>query len=207
MPVKDAIESAAVSIRAIRQCGYPLCVFDDYSTEENAKRIDELSQALSFSVVHIADKYAHPSPNYRWVLQTARREAIAQSKHLLIVESDVVVRSETIPMMLRAIGKHVGMVAAITHNQENEINFPYEYARRILRRKGARMTETNVCLFAAPCSLSSCFRHWILSDLTPQRTGMTSPFRIGPPRKASATFSCWTIPCSIPRTAPVHGNN
>lgn len=143
MPVKDAIESAAVSIRAIRQCGYPLCVFDDYSTEENAKRIDELSQALSFSVVHIADKYAHPSPNYRWVLQTARREAIAQSKHLLIVESDVVVRSETIPMMLRAIGKHVGMVAAITHNQENEINFPYEYARRILRKKGDQMTETN----------------------------------------------------------------
>lgn len=141
MPVKDAIGTAEVSIRAIIRSGHTLCVYDDYSSPETAQRLDELAEELSFRVIHIKDKIDHPSPNYRWVLQEARREAIRTRCHLVIVESDVVVRPDTFTRMLQTVVPQVGMVAAITHNNEGEINFPYEYARR-LAKPGVSSIET-----------------------------------------------------------------
>ena len=131
MPVKDSLETAEQAIRAIVASGHNVCVYDDYSSDENAARLDALWDELGIRVVHIREVLDHPSPNYRWVLNTAQREAIEKNQDLVIVESDVIVKADTISRLQQAISKGVGMVAAVTVNEEGEVNFPYEYARKI----------------------------------------------------------------------------
>ena len=131
MPVKDSLETAEQAIRAIVASGHSMCVYDDYSTDENAARLDALRDELGIRVVHIREVLDHPSPNYRWVLNTAQREAIENDQDLVIIESDVIVKPDTISRLQQAVTSGVGMVAAVTVNEEGEVNFPYEYARKI----------------------------------------------------------------------------
>ena len=95
MPVKDSLEIAEKAIRAIVDSGHTLYVYDDKSLPENAHRLDELATELAIQVVHISDLTDHTSPNYRLVLQKAQQRSIADNKHLVIVESDVIVQSDT----------------------------------------------------------------------------------------------------------------
>lgn len=125
------MQTAEEAIRAIVESGYTLTVYDDYSSAETAARLDALHEELGIEVVHISEHIAHPSPNYRWVLQTAQRKALEEGCHLVIVESDVIVGKETITRLQEAVSAGVGMVAAVTTNEQGEINFPYEYARSI----------------------------------------------------------------------------
>ncbi len=131
MPVKDSLETAEQAIRAIVASGNSVCVYDDYSIDENAARLDALRDELGIRVVHIREVLDHPSPNYRWVLNTAQREAIEKDQDLVIIESDVIVKPDTISRLQQAVTNGVGMVAAVTVNEEGEVNFPYEYARKI----------------------------------------------------------------------------
>lgn len=131
MPVKDSLETAEQAIRAIVASGHSLCVYDDYSTDENAARLDALRNELGIRVVHIREVLDHPSPNYRWVLITAQREALDKGQHLIIVESDVIVRPDTIARMQEALTDKTGMVAAVTVDDAGKINFPYEYAHKL----------------------------------------------------------------------------
>ena len=131
MPVKDSLETAEQAIRAIVASGHNVCVYDDYSSDENAARLDALRDEFGIRVVHIRKVLDHPSPNYRWVLNTSQREAIEKGQDLVIIESDVIVKEGTISRLQQAISKGVGMVAAVTVNEDGEVNFPYEYARKI----------------------------------------------------------------------------
>ena len=132
MPVKDSLDTAEQAIRAIVASGHTLTVYDDYSTQDNAARLDTLQQELGIHVVHISEHVDHPSPNYRWVLIQARREALEKEQDLVIVESDVIVRRETINKLIdESLKLKVGMVAAVTVNEEGQINFPYEYAQKL----------------------------------------------------------------------------
>ena len=131
MPVKDSLQTAEQAIRAIVASGYTLTVYDDNSTAENAARLDALSAELGISVMHISEQTDHPSPNYRWVLIRAQRECLESGQHLVIVESDVIVRPSTISTLVQSVRSKVGLVAAVTHNENGDVNFPYDYARRI----------------------------------------------------------------------------
>ena len=132
MPVKDSLDTAEQAIRAIVASGHTLTVYDDYSTEENAARLDMLQQELGIHIVHISEHVDHPSPNYRWVLIQAQREALEKGLDLVIVESDVIVRPETINKLIDESQKSkVGMVAAVTVDAAGNINFPYEYAQKL----------------------------------------------------------------------------
>lgn len=131
MPVKDSLQTAEQAIRAIVASGYTLTVYDDNSTAESAARLDAMSAETGIRVVHIREHIDHPSPNYRWVLIHAQRECIESGQHLVIVESDVIVRPATISTLVQSLQPKVGLIAAVTHNDNGEVNFPYEYARRI----------------------------------------------------------------------------
>ena len=135
MPVKDSLDTAEQAIRAIAASGHTLTVYDDYSTEENAARLDMLQKELGIHIVHISEHVNHPSPNYRWVLIQAQREALEKGQDLVIVESDVIVRPETIDLLVSgerlAVSGQVGMVAAVTVDAAGNINFPYEYAQKL----------------------------------------------------------------------------
>lgn len=132
MPVKDSLETAEQAIRAIVKSGHTLRVYDDNSTAENAQRLDALSKELGIEVVHVGKEINHPSPNYRWVLIEAQREALVKGQDLIIVESDVIVRPETIDQLIvKSQEPSVGMLAAVTVDEEGNVNFPYEYAQKI----------------------------------------------------------------------------
>ena len=131
MPVKDAVESAEKAIRAIVASGHTLTVYDDYSSADTAARLDALQEELGIRVLHLSDYTDHPSPNYRWVLLHAQQECLQTKCSLVIVESDVVVRQDTVHRLQKGVDNGVGMVAAVTTDTHGVINFPYEYARKI----------------------------------------------------------------------------
>ena len=153
MPVKDSITIAERAIRAIVESGHSVCVFDDNSTYENAQRLDELAVGLGIQVVHISDLTNHPSPNYRLVLQRAQQEAIANNQHLIIVESDVIIQRDTLKKMVMEVQPGIGMVAAVTVDENNEYNFPYHYLRRLRYRCLPKQTIATKKRFSFCCTL------------------------------------------------------
>jgi len=124
------------AIRAIVHSGHKVRVYDDYSTAENAARLEAIKDETGIEVVHLIEQIDHPSPNYRWILQAAQREALEKGQDLIIIESDVLVQPDTIEKLLvesqkSKVESKVGMVAAVTTDEQGVINFPYEYARKI----------------------------------------------------------------------------
>ena len=148
MPVKDSPQTAEQAIRSITASGYTLCVYDDYSLPENAARLDELQQELGIEIIHLRERIDHPSPNYRWVLMDAQRKAIEQDQDLVIVESDVIVRTDTIDRLIEGkesrAERRIGMVAAVTTDEQGAINFPYEYSRSY-REDGVCTKRLSIC--------------------------------------------------------------
>ena len=144
MPVKDSIETAEQAIRALIDSGHTPTVFDDYSTEPNAARLDKLSKEWGFSVVHLSEHFPSPSPNYRWVLIEAQKTCLKSGQDLVIVESDVTVRQKTLARLQEAVNEKTGMVAAVTVDEQGQINFPYEYARKI-KADGACQKRFSFC--------------------------------------------------------------
>ena len=133
MPVKDSIDLTKEAIIAILKSGHNLTVYNDFSTQENTSILLSLSQDLGFRLINLSDLTSHPSPNYRLVLQMAQQEAVSKEHDLLIIESDVVVRKDTIHCLQQAAnnGMNIGMAAAVTEDDQGNINFPYEYANKL----------------------------------------------------------------------------
>ena len=155
MPVKDSIEIAERAIQAIVESGHTLCVYDDNSQPANAQRLDEIATETNIQVVHISDLTDHPSPNYRLVLQRTQQEALDQGKHLVIVESDVIVGKDTLDRMAEEVRSGVGMVAAVTVDEEGLFNFPYQYTRRWWYRFYEKNTIITKKRFSFCCTLLS----------------------------------------------------
>jgi hypothetical protein len=153
MPVKDSIEIAERAIRAIVDSGHHLCVYDDNSTPENARHLDKIASDLNIQVVHISTLTDHPSPNYRLVLQLAEQEALETGHHLVIVESDVIIKTDTINNMLEQVQEGVGMVAAVTVDEEGTYNFPYHYLHRLHYRFLNKKTIDSRKRFSFCCTL------------------------------------------------------
>jgi len=168
MPVKDSILTAEESIRAIAGSGYTLTVYDDYSTDESAQRLDTLARELGIRVFHLASLTDHPSPNYRFVLNHARKEAIEAALPLVIVESDVIVRKDTLRLLAEAQkdAPKAGLVAAVTHDAEGRINFPYEYARKL---EGETIETRKRLSFCCTLLTEAFLRDFDFGQLDPQK--------------------------------------
>lgn len=132
MPVKDSVDMAERALRAVAQAGLSLTVYDDYSSDENALRLRRLTEQMGHSYIALRSLTASPSPNYRTTLIHARRQALAADSPLLIVESDVMIRPDTVRRLMDAAQPGVGMVAAITVDESGAVNYPYAEGRRHL---------------------------------------------------------------------------
>lgn len=134
-PVKDSIDSTLVTIRAVMESAldvpHTYIVYNDFSTPENTRRLEEASARLGFTLVNLADLTDHPSPNYLLVLQTEQRRALADAAALAIVESDVTVRPDTLQRLVDGANERpdCGIAAAVTVDEAGDINYPYLYAR------------------------------------------------------------------------------
>lgn len=134
-PVKDSIELTLQTIQAITASSFRVpfsyTVYNDFSTPENTRRLEEAAQEYGFTLVNLSDITQHPSPNYLLVLQLAQQKAIAEEAALCLVESDVLVKPDTLQSLFDEALKQqdCGMIAAVTVDGEGEINFPYLYAK------------------------------------------------------------------------------
>lgn len=167
MPVKDSFHTAEKAIRAICSTGEQLVVWNDNSTPQTVEQLRQLQEQLHFNILNAADLTDHLSPNYRLMLQLAQKDALKQEKDLIIVESDVIVRPDTFKR-LHAISKTAkcGMVAAITTNENGEVNFPYLYAKKY--DKGSILTRKRLS-FCATLLSNSLLKAYCFEQLNPQK--------------------------------------
>lgn len=134
-PVKDSIDSTLETIKAVMastiRVPFTYTVYNDFSTPENTLRLKEAAGKYHFNLVNLSDLTSHPSPNYLLVLQVAQVEALAADAGLLIVESDVTVKADTLQRLFDGALQHpdCGIAAAVTVDSEGKINYPYLYAK------------------------------------------------------------------------------
>lgn len=134
-PVKDSIEltlQTAEAIMASRlRIPFVYTIYNDFSTPENTARLEEASGKLGFELVNLAELTEHPSPNYLMVLQMAQERALKEEAGLAIVESDVVVKENTLQDLFDGAlqREDCGIAAAVTVDENGDINYPYLFAK------------------------------------------------------------------------------
>ena len=167
MPVKDSMHTARQAIAALMQAGgVDLTVYNDFSTAETTAELTEMAGRLGFRLVNWADRTDHPSPNYRLTLQDAQRRALKAGAHLVIVESDVTVRPDTLARLQAAAADGVGMVAAVTVDTDGHVNFPYLYARRL---RGTAVDTTKRLSFCCTLLTNALLRAYSFDQLDPTK--------------------------------------
>jgi hypothetical protein len=153
-PVKDSIELTLQCARAIVSSAidipYTYYIYNDFSTPENTARLAEAARELGFTLVNLSELTSAPSPNYLLTLQTAQQRALEAGAAVLIVESDVVVRPDTLQALADGAAERpdCGMAAAVTVDEQGVINYPYRYAAG---REGSIFATRKHCSFC--CSL------------------------------------------------------
>lgn len=153
-PVKDSIDFTLETIEAIMQSEvtvpFTYTVYNDFSTEENTRRLEEASRRYGFRLINLSDVTSHSSPNYLLVLQMAQQEALAADAGMLIVESDVVVKKDTLQSLFNGAAERgdCAIAAAVTVDETGAINYPYLHAKG---NEGKIYPEKKHCSFC--CSL------------------------------------------------------
>lgn len=129
-PVKDSIDTAQKAIEYICKSkgNFEYSVYNDYSSQDTLKLLEK-NKHRGYQLINIEDVVETPSPNYRFTLQHARKIALEKEAGLLIIESDVYIQPDTISSLFEFAKntEDCGMVAAITVDEEGEINFPYKH--------------------------------------------------------------------------------
>lgn len=129
-PVKDSLETAMQAISKVSESkgNNQYLVYNDYSKAETKEFLVN-GIGLGYSLINIEELVKTPSPNYRFTLCDAQKRAIEKRAGLLIIESDVFVQPDTISKLFEFANstENCGMVAAITVDENNEINFPYKH--------------------------------------------------------------------------------
>ncbi len=134
-PVKDSVESTLECAKAIMgsQISTPFryTIYNDFSTAETTQRLEQASKELGFELVNLCDVTTNPSPNYLLVLQISQQRAIEEQAGVLIVESDVIVQSNTLQSLFDGATQResCGIAASVTVDNEGDVNYPYLYAK------------------------------------------------------------------------------
>lgn len=134
-PVKDSIKLTLETIEAVATSNFETpvtyTVYNDFSSEGNTKKLEQAAREYGFELVNLADITQTPSPNYLFILQAAQKKAIAENAALCIVESDVVVEPHTLQTLFDETRKcpDTGLAAAVTVDEQGQINYPYLYAK------------------------------------------------------------------------------
>ncbi|HYQ58621.1 MAG TPA: glycosyltransferase [Draconibacterium sp.] len=133
-PVKDSLLTTKRTIQAIMQAegNFSYYVFNDFSQPETKSYLNTAAEQYGFNVVHLEDVTDTPSPNYKIVLQRAQKLAQDALLPLIIVESDVVVKPDTIKNLLQVLKstKNPGVIGAITIDEQGNYNFPYNFEKQ-----------------------------------------------------------------------------
>ena len=89
-PVKNSFVTAQRTITSVMNskidANWRYVVYDDFSDAACAESLDEMAQNLGFELIHLSSIVNTPSPNYRFVLMHAQKEALAAESDLVIIE-------------------------------------------------------------------------------------------------------------------------
>jgi hypothetical protein len=135
-PVKDSLETTLRTIDSIMKSevniDFTYTVYNDFSSDETTEILEKKSIESGFTLINLKQITMHPSPNYLMILQRAQHSANFEDAHLMIIESDVIVEKDTIQQMYDCIStlEKPGLIAAVTNDIHEKINFPYLYAKR-----------------------------------------------------------------------------
>jgi len=132
-PVKDSLKTTKLTIEAISKLtrDFKYYVFNDFSQTKTREYLENVKSDLNFQLINLEDITNTPSPNYKLVLKMAQNIAIENNCPLIIVESDVIIKPNTITELLNiSRTKHnPGIIGAITVDKEGNYNFPYSFEK------------------------------------------------------------------------------
>ena len=155
-PVKDSIELTLQTAKAIMESDiktpFKYTIYNDFSSDKNTLILQQASQDMGFELVNLADITTTPSPNYLLVLHVAQKRAIAENAGLLIIESDVIVKKDTIQSLIDGADERpdCGFAASATVDENGDLNYPYLFAKG---KENSVFAETKHCSFC--CTLLS----------------------------------------------------
>lgn len=142
-PVKDSLETTKLTIEAISKTkgNFEYYVFNDFSQPQTKQYLQEAKDILDFELVNLEDITTTPSPNYKLVLEMAQKMALKKSCPLVIIESDVVIKPDTLPELVQIMETYPnpGIVGAITVDKSGDYNFPYTFEKI----KGTEVLDTS----------------------------------------------------------------
>lgn len=130
-PVKNSLSTVKRTLKSISESSREIdyFVFNDFSDQQTEDYLVANQQNFNYQLINLKDHVNTPSPNYRTVLIMSQKMALKANSDLVIIESDVIVKPETISELLNYKNRQqdVGMVAAITTDEHGKINFPYNH--------------------------------------------------------------------------------
>ena len=132
-PVKDSLHTTRLTINAISEAkgDFEYYIFNDFSQSETKQFLESAQEKYRFQLINLEDLTNNPSPNYKKVLEVAQTMALEKKCPLIIIESDVVIKPDTVNelfIILRTKPK-CGLIGAITVNQSGNYNFPYTFEK------------------------------------------------------------------------------
>lgn len=132
-PVKDSLNTLKRTIDAICSADgdFEYYIYNDFSSADTKAYLDKASAEKGFNVIHLEDVTDTPSPNYKLVLQMAQKMSLEKNCPLIIIESDVVIKKDTLTEMFAVMNNNAdaGMVGAITVDEADQYNFPYTWEK------------------------------------------------------------------------------
>ncbi|HSM46292.1 MAG TPA: hypothetical protein VK872_00635, partial [Draconibacterium sp.] len=132
-PVKDSLNTTNLTIKAISEAkgDFEYYVFNDFSQPETKQFLEESKKEYGFNLIHLEDITSTPSPNYKLVLEIAQKMALEKKCPLIIVESDVVIKSDSLTRLLAILKSELkpGLIGAITVDLKGNYNFPYSFEK------------------------------------------------------------------------------
>jgi hypothetical protein len=132
-PVKDSIKTTNLTIQAISKSkgNFEHFIFNDFSQPETKQFLEDAKTEYGFQIIHLEDITTNPSPNYKLVLETAQKMALAKECPIIIIESDVVIKPNTLSGLLDILKSKpkCGLIGAITVDQSGNYNFPYTFEK------------------------------------------------------------------------------
>lgn len=132
-PVKDSLPTTLQTINSITEAAgnFEYIVFNDFSLPKTTAALENESLSKKFKLINLSDVTNTPSPNYKLVLQLAQQTAIEKQCPLIIIESDVVVKKNTIARLIEIAQSqpNVGLTGAITVDTNGNYNFPYTFEK------------------------------------------------------------------------------
>lgn len=128
-PVKDSLENTLETIEAIQNSEIEIehIVYNDFSNKETKQSLQNNSTKLGYQLINLEDITKTPSPNYILILKQAQKLALKKDIPLIIVESDVKIKPNTLEQLIQFSKEknNAGLIGAITVDNFGNINYPY----------------------------------------------------------------------------------